>query len=385
MSKKKIAFVFGTRPEAIKMAPLIKAVSANENFLSTVILTGQHPTMAKEVLGWFGLLTDFELTLERDNSNLNTLLAKIIQELSPKLEELNPDLVLVQGDTASAFAGATAAFNLGIKVAHLEAGLRTSDLSSPFPEEGYRQLISRLATLHLCPTKLNKANLLSEGIHEESIMITGNTVVDAFEVIRSQFSNQRNFSSEVSTLLTQYKLVLVTAHRRENIGFGMDEIAESIDVLAAEFPEVHFVIPLHPNPLVRASFTQRVSNKSNVSLLDPLDYPTFIALLEASTLVMTDSGGVQEEAPILGVPVLVMRENTERPEGVSLGGVKLVGAKKVNLVSEVRKLLSDSDARNLMASATNPYGDGFASSRVLSALLQLFELGHRESEFSLEN
>lgn len=378
---RKIAFIFGTRPEAVKMAPLINAVRENESLEAAVILTGQHPSMAKEVLKWFGIEPDFDFSVERKDNSLNELTSQLLQIASEGISLSQPDIVVVQGDTASAFAGATAAFNLQIPVAHLEAGLRTNDIWSPFPEEAYRQMISRIASLNMCPTISNKKNLLAEGISEKSIMVTGNTVVDAFEVV------QRNLDSKLIEVnlplnLPRENIVLVTAHRRENLEMGMNEIAEAIAELADLYHEVNFVIPMHPNPAVRSRLLPVLSGKSNVVLVEPLDYPEFITILAKSKLILTDSGGVQEEAPILGIPALVMRENTERPEGVIAGGVRLVGANKVEIVSNVRELMDSPQTLQTMARSLNPYGDGNASERCVSLICSFFGISERVCEFS---
>ena len=378
---RKIAFIFGTRPEAVKMAPLINAVRENESLEAAVILTGQHPTMAKEVLKWFGIEPDFDFSVERKDNSLNELTSQLLQIASEGISLSQPDIVVVQGDTASAFAGATAAFNLQIPVAHLEAGLRTNDIWSPFPEEAYRQMISRITSLNMCPTISNKKNLLAEGISEKSIMVTGNTVVDAFEVV------QRNLDSKLIEVnlplnLPRENIVLVTAHRRENLEMGMNEIAEAIAELADLYHEVNFVIPMHPNPAVRSRLLPVLSGKSNVVLVEPLDYPEFITILAKSKLILTDSGGVQEEAPILGIPALVMRENTERPEGVIAGGVRLVGANKVEIVANVRELMDSPQTLQTMARSLNPYGDGNASERCVSLICSYFGISERVSEFS---
>lgn len=380
MSKKKIAFVFGTRPEAIKMAPLIKAVSANGNFLPTVILTGQHPTMAKEVLSWFGISADIETNIHRRDNSLNELLVQLIDNVSSGLAKLSPDLVIVQGDTGSALAGAVSAFHIGIPVAHLEAGLRTGDVNAPFPEEAYRQMITRIATLHMCPTRNNKENLISEGVTKASIMVTGNTVVDAFQVIRAKLS-QNDLISRFSQSMPNAKVVLITAHRRENLGIGMVEISEAIRHLAEQYQDLSFVFPMHPNPSARKEITRILDSINNVSLLEPLEYPEFLELLSRSIIVLTDSGGVQEEAPILGIPTLVLRQSTERPEGVKAGGVKIVGANRVSIIRTFSEIMDDETILNSMSKAVNPYGDGRAQERCVSMIEEYFGFGTRSEEF----
>jgi len=362
------------------MAPLIQSCHGDENYSPIVVLTGQHPTMAKEVLNWFGISPDFEYQVDRTDNSLNGLVSQLTGIAADGLNQTQPDLVVVQGDTATAFAGALAAFNLQIPVAHLEAGLRTNDVSSPFPEEAYRQMISRISVLNMCPTQSNKINLLQEGLPEESIMVTGNTVVDAFSEVQEKLLAGQ-IKIELPLNLPDKNLVLVTAHRRENLEHGIREIAEAISELAMEFEHLNFVIPLHPNPAVRARITPLLESRENVLLLEPLDYPEFITILSKSIFVLTDSGGVQEEAPILGVPALVMRENTERPEGVDSGGVLLVGANKFQIVNLVRKLMTQEKMLTKMSKSSNPYGDGMASRRCLSMVDEYFGFGRRTSEF----
>lgn len=377
---KRIAFVLGTRPEAIKVAPLIVEMRSFSRFEPIVILTGQHPTLAREVLKWFNIEVGFESQVDRSDNSLNGLTSQILKSTATALMESKPDMVIVQGDTASAFAGAMAAFNLQIPVAHLEAGLRTNNLSSPFPEEAYRQMVSRIAVLNMCPTSSNKENLLSEGIHSESIMVTGNTVVDAFSVVREKIEHNQIEVTLPKGLPTQ-NIVLVTTHRRENLELGIAEIAEAIANLSEKFEYLNFVIPMHPNPSVRAKIVPILESKNNVHLIEPLGYPEFVTILSKSKFVLTDSGGVQEEAPILGIPALVLRENTERPEGIIAGGVRLVGANRSQIVDLVSHLISNSDTLNSMAKASNPYGDGKASHRCMSMINQYFGYGLRDSEF----
>jgi UDP-N-acetylglucosamine 2-epimerase (non-hydrolysing) len=340
--------------------------------------------MAKQVLEWFNLEADIEFEIDRSSATLNSLNAQILGKVGIHLAENKPDLVVVQGDTASAYAGSIAAFNEQIPVAHLEAGLRTHNIYSPYPEEAYRQMISRVAELHMCPTAENKQNLLDEGIHSKGIMVTGNTVVDAFEVVSSMLKSS-NFEESRINNLASGEIVLVTAHRRENLGEGMSAIAEAIREVALTSPSLNFVVPMHPNPSVRTRITPVLSDLPNVHLLEPLEYPEFISILSRSKLVLTDSGGVQEEAPILGIPAIVMRENTERPEGVNAGGVVLVGANKEKIVLTLNRLLTDSSALRSMAQARNPYGDGRASLRCISLLDEYFGIGKRRSEFKSDN
>ncbi len=378
--KKKVTFIFGTRPEAIKMAPLIQVLAREGNYHTEVFLTGQHPTMAREVLEWFEIKPDFEHSLVRIHNDLNELVSQLVNVLGDWLKQSKPDLVVVQGDTASAYAGSLAAFNLQIPIAHLEAGLRTNDMHSPFPEEAYRQMISRLSTLNMCPTPSNKRNLLAEQIPEASIMVTGNTVVDAFKVVRERM-RENKIHTDLPISIPDHDLVLVTTHRRENLEQGITEIAESIAYLAQEYKELNFVLPLHPNPAVRAKILPVLEGRDNVFLIEPLGYPEFITILSRSRFVLTDSGGVQEEAPILGIPALVLRETTERPEGVESGGVVLVGANKSQILTTVKSLMNSQDIYESMSTASNPYGDGQASKRCLSLINEFFNFGNRSSEF----
>lgn len=379
--KKKVAFIFGTRPEAIKMAPLIQLLSRDDKYETEVFLTGQHPTMAREALEWFDIQPDFEHDILRVHNNLNELVSQLTDALGNWLKQSKPDLVVVQGDTASAFAGSLAAFNAQIAIAHLEAGLRTHDMHSPFPEEAYRQMISRLATLNMCPTQSNKRNLLAEQVSEPSIMVTGNTVVDAFKVVRARL-RENNIHINLPIAIPEQNLVLVTTHRRENLEQGISEIAESISYLAQEYKELNFVIPMHPNPAVRAKIRPVLEGQENVFLIEPLGYPEFITILSRSIFVLTDSGGVQEEAPILGIPALVLRDTTERPEGVEAGGVVLVGANRGQIIKCVESLMNNEDIYASMSKAQNPYGDGHASERCLSLFNEFFGFGKRSSEFN---
>jgi UDP-N-acetylglucosamine 2-epimerase (non-hydrolysing) len=383
LNKKKIAFVFGTRPEAIKMAPLINGMRSNPNYRVRVLLTGQHPEMARQVLDWFEIKPDIENIIDRADAGLNSLLSQIIKNVGIELTTQKPDLVIVQGDTTSAFAGAVAAFNLQIPVAHLEAGLRTQDMMSPYPEESYRQMLSRISSLHLCPTSGNQTNLLAEGIKENSTMVTGNTVVDAlFEIQEKLSKNLLKLSLPKGT--PDSNLVLVTVHRRENLENGIKEISTAIADLSNLYPELNFVIPMHPNPAIRAKLVPHLSDRSNVLLMEPLGYPEFITLLSRALFILTDSGGVQEEAPILNIPAFVMRTNTERPEGLTSGAVKLVGASYEDVVGLVNEIMADDSILESMIMAPNPYGDARATDRCISLVNEFFGLGKRVEEFQYD-
>ncbi len=362
------------------MAPLINRLKTNKLFECVVVLTGQHPEMARQVLEWFKIKPDLEFNIDRTDSGLNSLNSQLLAQIGGSLFDQNPDLVVVQGDTASAFSGALAAFNLQIPVAHLEAGLRTHNSNSPFPEEAYRQMISRISTLHFCPTQGNAENLMSEGLGSENIMVTGNTVVDAFSVIQRKIQ-ENHIKLNLPKALPDSNLVLVTSHRRENLESGILEIASAISQVSETHPYLSFLIPLHPNPGIREIMVPVLSGKSNVYLLEPLGYPEFITMLSMSKFVLTDSGGVQEEAPILGVPAFVMRENTERPEGISSGAVKMIGVDRSTIVELVDDLMSDDSILASMANASNPYGDGSSSERCVSLIEEFFDLGKRTSEF----
>lgn len=381
MNKKKLVFVLGTRPEAVKMAPLIIEANKAENINVDVILTGQHPEMAGEVLGWFEIVANTQHVIDRTKGSLNDILSQMVGNISESLRSSSPDAVVVQGDTASAFAGALVAFNFEIPVFHLEAGLRTQNIDSPFPEEGYRQMISRISSVHLCPTPQNKMNLLAEGVPEHSIMVTGNTIVDAFKEISSLSQNQelggidfgQNFLGQT---------VLVTAHRRENIPRGIVEISRALGKLASSNEEWNFIFALHPNPLVRAEVIPILNGFPNVQLVEPLDYPSFIRAMQRSTFLITDSGGVQEEGLVLKKPVLVARQNTERPEGITAGGAILVGTVADDIYLAAEELIHSPSKIETMAKSPNPYGDGHASSRAISAILKYFGMAQRVEEFN---
>ena len=370
---KKVMLVFGTRPEAIKMAPLVKALQADAaHFRTVVCVTGQHREMLDQVLRLFGITPDHDLHVMQPGQDLYDVTARILLRMRTVLQAERPDVVLVHGDTTTSLAAALAAFYQQIPVAHVEAGLRTHQLLSPWPEELNRQLTSRIASCHFAPTPLSRDNLLREGIPAERIFVTGNTVIDALHlVIRS-----RGISTEASALR---RLVLITGHRRENFGSGLQHICQAIKALAEKYPDVDFLYPVHPNPRVRQAIAQCLGVAvdatahnllPNLRFTEPLDYEGFVRLLARSTLVLTDSGGIQEEAPGLGKPVLVMRTSTERPEAVEAGTVKLVGTDPACIVREVSLLLDDEAAYRRMSRAVNPYGDGHACQRIVQILQQ---------------
>jgi UDP-N-acetylglucosamine 2-epimerase (non-hydrolysing) len=362
----RIALVFGTRPEAIKLAPVHRALRAADDLEPCVCVTGQHREMLDQVLAVFGIRPDADLDLMRPDQGLAGLTARAVAGVDGWLATAAPDLVLVQGDTTTVFCAALAAFYRGIPVGHLEAGLRTGDLRSPFPEEANRVLTTRLADLHFAPTPGARDNLLAEGVPAARIHVTGNTVIDALLEVRERV---RRDPPEVPGFdaTDPRHLVLITGHRRENFGPGFRAVCGGIARLADRFADHVFVYPVHLNPHVQAPVREILGGRANVHLIDPLPYLPFVRLMDRSRLILTDSGGVQEEAPSLGVPVLVTRDTTERPEAVSAGTVRLVGTDEERLVREATRLLTDETARAEMARAHNPYGDGLAAGRIVAA------------------
>ncbi len=388
---KKISVIFGTRPEAIKLAPIILALKAHPGFDCHVCVTAQHREMLDQVLGIFGIVPDADLNLMQPNQSLAGLTARAVTGLDAYLAVEKPDMVLVQGDTTTVFCGALAAFYHHIPVGHVEAGLRTGNLRSPWPEEANRVLTSQLAVLHFAPTATSRQNLLREHISAESIVVTGNTVIDALflalEKIKDQPPHVEGLPGFLQPLAADSqrealkRMVLITGHRRENFGGGFENICHAIAHLASRYPDVHFVYPVHLNPNVREPVMRilrpeggnRQSAASNVHLIEPLQYLPFVAMMNRASIILTDSGGVQEEAPSLGKPVLVMRDTTERPEAVDAGTVKLVGTDREAIVAEVSRLLDDRRAYDAMARAHNPYGDGVATERHVIALEEYFK------------
>lgn len=364
-----VMVVYGTRPEAIKLAPVIRRLKSYDDLNVVVVSTAQHQQMLTSIVEGFGIHADYQLPAMPVGRALNELLASTINGLDSIIAEVEPQLALVQGDTTTAFASGLAAFNRGVKVAHLEAGLRTGDIRAPFPEEANRRLISQIADLHCAPSGDAAQNLLAEGVPKEKIVITGNTVIDAlFEVAEwdVDFSDNR-----VKDLVNRdARFVLVTAHRRENLD-KLEEIASAINQLAKSFSKTFFVVPLHANPLIRKVFQQILEGKNNVFLINALPYPEFTALLRRSWMVITDSGGVQEEAPALGVPVLLMRDKTERHEVLQSGSVRLVGTDSGRIVEAATRILEDDEERAAMSVVSSPYGEGRASYRVADALHNL--------------
>lgn len=382
--KRKILLAFGTRPEAIKMAPLVKEFRRRpEKFETVICITGQHRQMLDQVLRLFDIRPDYDLDIMRQGQDLYDVTARILTGMRGVLEEVCPDVVLVHGDTTSSTAAALAAFYRQIPVGHVEAGLRTHDIYSPWPEEMNRQLTGRIATYHFAPTPLSRQNLLAENVRPERITVTGNTVIDALYMVEDKIKGDKALDAELEDILSQAgydvarlvggrRLVLITGHRRENFGEGFLSICRAIRTLAERHPAVDFVYPMHLNPNVRKPihevFGESLSNLGNMFFIEPLEYLSFVYLMEKSTIVLTDSGGIQEEAPGLGKPVLVMRDTTERPEALDAGTVRLVGTDYGKIVTEVSALLNEPARYEAMSHAVNPYGDGLACCRIADFL-----------------
>ncbi len=373
--------VFGTRPEAIKMAPLVKAFQAkNDEFETIVCVTGQHREMLDQVLHLFDIKPDFDLNIMKQGQDLYDITSRVLLGMRDVFKVCKPDILFVHGDTTTSTAAALAGFYLQIPVAHVEAGLRTNDIYSPWPEEMNRQITGRIATYNLSPTQLSRQNLLKENVDENKITVTGNTVIDALHWVTAKIKSDKKLDDNLSLdlkskgydtkrLVGNRRLILITGHRRENFGDGFLHICHAIQDLAKKFPEVDFVYPMHLNPNVRKPihqvFGEDLNNLGNIFFIEPLEYLPFVFLMEKSDIVLTDSGGIQEEAPGLGKPVLVMRNTTERPEAVDAGTVKLVGTDYDAIVDNVSKLLTDRNLYNKMSKATNPYGDGKACERII--------------------
>ncbi|MDE6541767.1 MAG: UDP-N-acetylglucosamine 2-epimerase (non-hydrolyzing) [Muribaculaceae bacterium] len=381
---KKIMLVFGTRPEAIKMAPLVKEFQKRpESFQTIVCVTGQHREMLDQVLEIFDIKPDFDLNIMKQGQDLYDVTARVLLGMRDVLKEAAPDVVLVHGDTTTSTAAALAAFYQQIPVGHVEAGLRTHDIYSPWPEEMNRQITGRIATYDFAPTPLSRENLLAEGVAQEAISVTGNTVIDALYWVVDKIKNDAGLRTSLAAELANAgfdtsrtdsgrPLVLITGHRRENFGDGFISMCSAIKALTEKYPDVDFVYPMHLNPNVRRPihevFGENLNGLSNMFFIEPLSYLPFVYLMEKSTIVLTDSGGIQEEAPGLGKPVLVMRDTTERPEALDAGTVKLVGTDYDRILSEVSELLDSPEAYARMSHAVNPYGDGLACSRIVNTL-----------------
>ena len=381
---KTIMLVFGTRPEAIKMCPLVKEFQKHSDIFKTLVcVTGQHREMLDQVLQIFDVVPDYDLNIMKQGQDLYDVTARVLTGMRDVLQEAKPDCVLVHGDTTTSTSAALAAFYQQIPVGHVEAGLRTHNIYSPWPEEMNRQLTGRIATYHFAPTPLSKGNLLKEGVKEDLVYVTGNTVIDALYMVVDKLKRDdilygkekevlKKSGYDTDRLLSGRKLVLITGHRRENFGNGFINICEAIKYLNNKYTDVDFVYPMHLNPNVRKPihevFGKDLSNLGNMFFIEPLEYLSFVYLMEKSAIVLTDSGGIQEEAPGLGKPVLVMRNTTERPEALEAGTVKLVGTDYNKIVEEVSILVEDKSYYNKMSRAVNPYGDGFACSRIVSVL-----------------
>ncbi len=374
---KRILVVFGTRPELVKMFPVIEALRASE-FDCRVLTTAQHREMLDMFQQTFGIIPDIDLDLMQARQSLAGLTARILEHVTPVLEAEQPDMVLVQGDTTTVMATALAAFYLKIPVGHVEAGLRTDQIYNPFPEEMNRRVVGQLAALHFAPTALSEAALLAENIPADRIFRTGNTVIDAILTMHERHSDYNHLAA--LNIPSDARVMLVTAHRRENWGQPLQDICTALLQLCEAFPDVHMVFPVHKNPVVRETVFPALENHPRIHLVEPLDYVPLMDLIRRSVLVLTDSGGIQEEAPSLGKPVLVMRTTTERPEGVDMGTAKLVGTDIATIVGEATRLLTDADAYAAMSHAINPYGDGKAADRIVQALRCHFGLSEKAPE-----
>lgn len=373
--------IYGTRPEAVKMAPLIKALEASDVMTPIVVSTGQHREMMDQVNEWFGITPDLDLNVFKAGQGLPELAARILERLPDVLREQQPDAVVVQGDTTTVAIAAIACFYLNIPVVHLEAGLRSGDIHSPFPEEANRKLAGQVAALHLAPTAASRDNLLRESVSPDLIAVVGNTVIDALHWTAQhevEFSDER-LRAEAEK---GRKMVLLTTHRRENWGAPMEGIGRAVAALAERYPHYLFVFPAHKNPLVRDAVVPMVAHLDNVLTVEPLDYPQFVHAQRWAHIVLTDSGGVQEEAPSFGKPVLVLRDNTERPEAVHAGTVRLIGTDQDRIVFETSRLIDDEAAYAAMSHAVNPYGDGRAAERSVAAIAALLGVGERIADFA---
>lgn len=383
---KKVLLVFGTRPEAIKMAPLVKKFQEDSEFQTIVCVTAQHRKMLDQVLDIFDIKPDYDLNIMKQGQDLYDITSRVLLGLRDVLNEINPDVVLVHGDTTTSTAAALAAFYKQIPVAHVEAGLRTNNIYSPWPEEMNRRITGRIATYHLAPTELSRQNLLKENVDNQNIIITGNTVIDALLWVVNKIKSDANLADtlqininnngyDIDRIEDKRKLVLITGHRRENFGEGFRNICNAIKTLSIKYPDVDFVYPMHLNPNVRKPIAEIFGNdkdkSGNTFFIEPLDYLNFVFLMEKADIILTDSGGIQEEAPSLGKPVLVMRDNTERPEALEAGTVKLVGTDYDKIINEVSELLDNEESYNKMSKAVNPYGDGSACKRIVDFLKEV--------------
>lgn len=376
--------VFGTRPEAIKVAPVVRAIESSAKLSSRTLVTAQHREMLDQVNELFSIVPDIDLNIMSNGQTLNGIASRVIGELDSVLALERPDAVLVQGDTTTVMGAAIASFNRGIPVIHLEAGLRSGNLQSPFPEEANRKLTSQISSLHLAPTARSRENLLAEGVDPADVVVTGNTVIDALRIVVEMKVSPAD-KVAANYVVSDCPKLLVTTHRRENLGSSMANIGNALAELASTRPELLILLPAHRNPLVREAVLPRVRDFDNVLVTEPLSYGEFTTVMAASDVILTDSGGIQEEAPSLGKPVLVMRENTERPEAVDAGSVALVGTDTQRIVAETSRLFDDLNAYRTMAKAINPYGDGLAAARSVAAIEELLGVGERRAEFDPTN
>lgn len=379
--KKRVLLVFGTRPEAIKMAPVYFSLKKSEDYIPIVCVTAQHREMLDQVLAIFNIIPEYDLDLMTKGQTLAELTSRLFLEFPKILNQLKPDMVLVHGDTSTTMVAAVSCFYSNIPVGHVEAGLRTNNIYSPFPEEFNRQIVSKISTLHFAPTQLSAENLIAENINNEKIFITGNTVIDALFKVKSDLnSSPQELSRKIVDLnkttgfdIDKEKYILITGHRRENFGEGIKNICLAFQTLSQKFQDIHFVYPVHLNPNIKGPVHELLKNQSNFHLIDPLGYEEFLLLMDKSYFVVTDSGGIQEEAPSLGKPVILMRDNTERQEAVEAGTVLLSGTNHDSIVSSVSRLLEEENFYSFMSQANNPFGDGTSSEKILEALNSFFE------------
>ena len=369
--KKKIVVIFGTRPEAIKLSPVIRELGKSSDLQNFIISTGQHKEMLRQVLDLFEVTPDFDLDIMSSDQTLNSISSKVIKELDILFRQIKPDMVIVHGDTSTAMSAAICAFHLKIPISHIEAGLRSHNVLSPWPEELNRSIISLVASLNFAPTEQAKLNLVNQGVDPLSIKVTGNTVIDALRFVKEKSENQQVLVEHKKKLPLEveknYKIVLVTGHRRESFGRGFENICLALKKIAS-IKNVKVIYPVHLNPSVKEPVERHLSDDPNIILIDPLDYESFIHLMMEAYIILTDSGGIQEEAPFLGKPVLLMRDNTERPEAIDSGCVKMVGTETEKIVNGVVELLESKDQYNDMAKSANPYGDGYASIKIVEKL-----------------
>lgn len=363
----KVMSVFGTRPEAIKMAPLVKELEKREEIESIVVVTAQHREMLDQVLETFNIKPDYDLNIMKQGQTLADVTTRVLQGLEGIIKECKPNIVLVHGDTTTTFAGALAAFYNQVAIGHVEAGLRTYDKYSPWPEEMNRQMVDCITDMYFAPTNLSKKNLLKQNINENKIYVTGNTAIDAMDTTVNE-----NYKHEVIDWVGDSKMILLTAHRRENLGEPMRHIFKAIKKLVDEFEDIKVVYPIHKNPLVRKIANEILQENKRVRLIEPLEVFDFHNFQNKSFMIMSDSGGIQEEAPSLGKPVLVLRDTTERPEGIDAGTLKLVGTEEETIYNEAKKLLTDKEVYDKMSKASNPYGDGQASKKIVDAIIEYF-------------